>query len=498
MVFQALWRYSWERQPGSDGIARCGVSTGTISVTLIAAPQKLTVVAGQARVTVFRQNRGVGMRTAIGRAMARATFVVSALLAAGCAADGPNDDAAGVADELGGPDVPLTALTEEVFTVGGWEAEDWDAFSRIFDVHFDPSGNLVVLDWEQGRVTVVGTDGGLLRQISRRGQGPGEFRDAGAVAVHHDGRIVVRDWGHRAFLVFDGEGEFIEQFADLSGSDQATVMPTGPRTTLNAAERSYSTVLHPLPDGRIVVKPSGRARSLDVYDDQGERTTFYRASELTRGDEGAAQGAERLIPARGSQVGEGSLMEVALQATNPGPPVFSPRLWIGVLSDGRAAVADSAGYRVKLLGPGGSVLGTLERPIDPEPVTEEIREAERRRMGTGGLQVVFQGEGGASPAQAEQIRQAMLARITFADEIPVISGLAVDSDDRIWVQRSEEHGARDPTDVLTADGRYVGTLSPDELRLPNAFGPGGLMAYVERDEMEAPIVKVIRLLALER
>jgi len=478
--------------------------------TLIAEPQELTEVARQASAAGrsgtrierddrcpghgLRQNRGVRIRTAIGRAMVRATFAVSALLALGCSADGPNDRATEVADELDGPDVPLTALTEEVFTIGGWEAEDWDAFSRIFDVHFDPSGNLVVLDWEQGRVTVVATDGGLLRQISRRGQGPGEFRDAGAVAVHHDGRIVVRNWGHSAFLVFDGEGGFIEQFADLSGSDQATVMPTGPRTTLNARERSYSTVLHPLPDGRIVVTPSGRARSLDVYDGQGERTTFYRASELGSGDEGA----ERLIPARGSQVGEGSLTAVALQATNSGPPVFSPRLWVGVLSDGRVAVADSADYRVKLLGPGGSVLGTLERPIDPEPVTEEIREAERSRMGTGGLQVVFQGEGGASSAQAEQIRQAMLAQITFADEIPVISGLAVDSDDRIWVQRSEEHGARDPTDVLTADGQYVGTLSPGELRLPNAFGPGGLMAYVERDEMEAPIVRVIRLLALER
>jgi len=433
------------------------------------------------------------VRTVIGRVIARATFVVSALLAVGCAADGPNDGAAGVVGELEGPDVPLTALTEEVFTIGSWEAEDWDAFSRIFDVHFDPSGNLVVLDWEQGRVAVVGTDGGLLRQISRRGQGPGEFRDAGAVAVHHDGRIVVRDWGHRAFVVFDGEGEFIEQFADLSGSDEATVMPTGPRTTLNATERSYSTVLHPLPDGRIVVKPSGRARSLDVYDGQGERTTVYRASELGPGDAGAAQGVERLIPARGCHVGEGSLLGLALQATNSGSPVFSPRLWVGVLSDGRVAVADSAGYRVKLLGPRGSVLGTLERPIDPEPVTEEIREAERRRMGTGGLQVLFQGEGGASPAQAEQIRQAMLAQITFAGEIPVISGLAVDSDDRIWVQRSEAHGARDPTDVLTADGQYFETLSPDELRLPNAFGPGGLMAYVERDEMEAPISRASRL-----
>lgn len=416
--------------------------------------------------------------------------VIAALLIGGCDGEPPNGSPVeSGSGQLDGPDVPLTARTEEVFTVGGWEADGWDAFSRVFDVHFDPSGNLVVLDWEQGRVTVVGTDGRLLRQISRPGQGPGEFRDAGAVAVHRDGRIVVRDWGHGAFLVFDGEGEFVERFADLSGSDQTTAIPSGIRSTLNATRRNYSTVLHTLPDGRILVKASERARSLDVYDARGERAVHYRASELAGADQETPQGDHTSI-----RTG------LVLRATSSSPPVFSPRLMVGVLSDGRAAVADSVGYRVKLLGPDGAVVGILERPIPPKPVTDEIRDAERGRMNAGGLQVEFRGTGSESgaSAQAEQIRQALLGRMKFADEIPVISGLAVDGEDRIWVKRTTEYGALDPMDVLTADGGYVGTLSPGELRLPNAFGPGGLMAYVETDEMDAPIVRVIRLLALER
>ena len=416
--------------------------------------------------------------------------VIAALLIGGCDGEPPNGSPVeSGSGQLDGPDVPLTARTEAVFTVGGWEADGWDAFSRVFDVHFDPSGNLVVLDWEQGRVTVVGTDGRLLRQISRRGQGPGEFRDAGAVAVHRDGRIVVRDWGHRAFLLFDGEGEFVERFADLSGSDQTTAIPSGTRSTLNATGRNYSAVLHTLPDGRILVKASERARSLDVYDARGERAVHYRASELAGADQETPQGDDTSI-----RTG------LVLRATSSSPPVFSPRLMVGVLSDGRAAVTDSVGYRVKLLGPDGAVVGILERPIPPKPVTDEIRDAERGRMNAGGLQVEFRGTGSESgaSAQAEQIRQALLGRMKFADEIPVISGLAVDGEDRIWVKRTTEYGALDPTDVLTADGGYVGTLSPDELRLPNAFGPGGLMAYVETDEMDAPIVRVIRLLALER
>jgi len=38
---------------------------------------------------------------------------------------------------------------------------------------------------------------------------------------------------------------------------------------------------------------------------------------------------------------------------------------------------------------------------------------------------------------------------------------------------------------------------PDGLRTPDAFGPNGLMAYIERDEMDVQTVRVVRLIALE-
>ncbi|MDE2795783.1 MAG: hypothetical protein OXL34_13265 [Gemmatimonadota bacterium] len=33
-----------------------------------------------------------------------------------------------------------------------------------------------------------------------------------------------------------------------------------------------------------------------------------------------------------------------------------------------------------------------------------------------------------------------------------------------------------PADTVTASGEYIGTLPADWLRIPAAFGPGGLMA----------------------
>jgi hypothetical protein len=62
------------------------------------------------------------------------------------------------------------------------------------------------------------------------------------------------------------------------------------------------------------------------------------------------------------------------------------------------------------------------------------------------------------------------------------------------VQRSSGRVGEDgPTDLITADGRYLGSLAPDGLRIPDAFGPDGLIARIETDEFDVPTVVVERL-----
>jgi len=97
-------------------------------------------------------------------------------LLAGCVPGEP--DGGGPTGALDGEDVRMATVTEGIFTVGGWEADGWDSFSRVSDLHFDRSGNLLILDG-QNRLVVVGSDGAFLRQISRPGDGPGEFRRVG-------------------------------------------------------------------------------------------------------------------------------------------------------------------------------------------------------------------------------------------------------------------------------------------------------------------------------
>ena len=57
----------------------------------------------------------------------------------------------------------------------------------------------------------------------------------------------------------------------------------------------------------------------------------------------------------------------------------SPASIFDLLTDGRLALIDSIGYRVKLVGLDGSVTGSIERSIAPLPVDDAIMEAERER-----------------------------------------------------------------------------------------------------------------------
>ena len=50
-----------------------------------------------------------------------------------------------------------------------------------------------------------------------------------------------------------------------------------------------------------------------------------------------------------------------------------------------------------------------------------------------------------------------------------------------------------PIDVFDPEGNYVGTFPRGGLRMPRAFGPDGLVAYWETDDMDILSVVVYRL-----
>jgi hypothetical protein len=418
---------------------------------------------------------------------------VAVALAVG-ACSGDTGGPAAAAEGLDGPDRALDWQPETVYTVGGFDAPDWATFGRVAHVGFDQDENLYLFDDQTAQVTVVSPSGEFLRVIGRRGDGPGEVGRPMSMTVSREGRVVIPDLGKRALVLYDASGAWLGNALvsmEREGIPARNVRATASgdvvsgealRLSMEGASGNDGDEAPPPGTRPVWIYPGAEGDSarklLDAWDPppppEGGETTF----------EGGAAGSAMVV----------------IRA--PRVQAFTPELHVAPLPDGRIAVVDSVDYTLKLVAATGEVQ-RLHRAIPPTPVTEQIQEMERdRRLDEivgrqQGARLSVLGGGGGVSLDREAVKRMLedqVSNMAFFPEIPVVESLAADWEGRIWVQRSSGvPGEPGPTDVITADGGYVGTLPPDGLRIPDAFGPGGLAAYIELDELDVATVRVVRL-----
>ena len=407
-------------------------------------------------------------RTTTSRPRCLPQFLPLALLVAcGDAGDG---SATGAAGTLDGPDVIVNAVTDEVFTVGSVAGDEWDTFGSIRSVHFDAQANLHIFDSQAEHILVVGPDGSLIRTVGGRGEGPGEFGSVTTAIVGRDGSYTVL--GFSQIDLLEPDGEFVR------------------RITVDPMTTGIVIANMALPDGRLL---AGAIMRLGDDDEEAEEGHPIHIFPLDGTEPEVLYTAWRPPDEDEDGISVSGSRESGRRVAWSAGRAFEPLLSYDLLTDGRLALIDSIGYRVKLIGLDGSVAGTIERPIAPLAVDDAIREAERERYRESTARA-----NATRTNSPIQIEMEGVEGLTFADEVPVLYGLKVDWKDRIWVKRRGPTGDDDgPTDVVKPDGDYVGTLPPEGLRTPDAFGPGGLLAYIERGEMDVPTVRVVRLVALE-
>ncbi len=177
---------------------------------------------------------------------------------------------------------------------------------------------------------------------------------------------------------------------------------------------------------------------------------------------------------------------------------FVPPLVFDALPGGGIAYSDSSTYAVKVTGSAGQTLRILRRPIVPQPVTDRLKRAEidrqlaelsRANDPGGELPLTSRAMlAGFRSGQAQAIEE-----MQFLPEVPVLYALRTTWEGNLWVQRRGEEPAVDlgPIDVLTPAGRYLGTLD-GRMRMPDEFGPDGLVVFIERDEFDVPVIEVKR------
>ena len=191
-------------------------------------------------------------------------------------------------------------------------------------------------------------------------------------------------------------------------------------------------------------------------------------------------------------------------------PTYEPPFLAGVLPDGSVVHSDSSAYALRITPPDpGGVARVIRRPLRPRPVTRAMERAYNGIVSNRGS-IVNQATGERSTYE--------LPKRVFYREVSILLAISTTWEGRIWVQRrGEEAGNRGPIgpaslglfgpidwrspgpiDVVTADGRYVGTFATDATAMPDAFGPDGMAAFIELDEFDVASVVVRRLPAAVR
>ena len=408
-------------------------------------------------------------------------------------------------------DTQLCAAFDERFRI--------DGLSTVTSVGFDQLGNIRVGDFSpDGGLHVIGANPeGQRLDFGLEGPGPGEFARATRMVVLADGRSLVPDPARGAFHVFLPDGEFshqvrlgtlgAESLETTFKADRAGGMLLRTRTvqgmTFDSTTLTATT--------RLTEGPRQVAR---VFLDASEAYTevLTRGWAPTRPTIGAEWNLRGI--AEGNATSDGTVTRVALL------PLF---LW-DPIPGGGIAFADSSGYAIKLTGPSGDVVRILRRALPSRPVTSGVQRAYRRQE-RDALSALMGDRRSRAADQIlgmlrgiEDMQRRAIEEMEFASEIPLVDDLISTWDGTIWVRRTPEDGfpfdpltdpfsagsanelqqqqvGREPApiDVVTTGGKYIGTLPAGEARLPAAFGPGGMAAYIEVDALDVPVVLVGRL-----
>ena len=439
--------------------------------------------------------------------------------------------------ELTGRDQRMDPDFEEVFRVGVVTGEDWEMFGTVRNVAFDAEGNLYVFDGQSSnldpelRVLVFDRSGTFLREFGTAGEGPGEFKMPTSYAVLRDGTTIVGDMGHQAYHIFDPSGKFVRmvrgagettQRGQSGGGGGGVSVTTSVSTAIQADPRGGAVYMADSNTGLSASRGDGpeyRTIMRSVLDGEEAQTeTVVRAWQPPRGPQEDAIQFSGNVPVVVGADGRSTSVRDAFRGLSR-PTTFEPRLLMGLLPDGGLVYSDSSAYALKVAAPDGGLVRTITRPFRPEPVTPGIEEEYKRKReelreqgsqgapgagstSTGRITMVAGvagsssgGSGGGLPSGGFSGDFSIsITDPPFYHEIPVVRRVSTTWDGTIWVVRQGDELLEDgPIDVVTASGDYVGTYRTGATKVPDAFGPDGVAAFIEFDDYDVASVVVRRL-----
>ena len=328
---------------------------------------------------------------------------------------------------------------------------------------------IYVIDRQLPALRVYDYEGRHLRDIGRRGQGPGEFMQPLGVFVDGGGRIYVNEYsGNARVNVYSADGEHIDTWTDgetgrlflgvmmaqdgtFFSSVTITIDPMDPNTW----ERGMQQVGAEGAIGEIIPRPVLHVDRLQIKVTRGEFTS------------------DRSVPYSPSQIS-----------------AFSPTgAWITGVNDA---------YHFEIHHPGGEVT-RVERYWDPVPI-EADEAAYRKRWTTDSIRRSspnFQWNGPEIPDHKPAYYMFVP---TNGDMVMVVRELAsyrVEDCDELYADRGSStelcYQPNRAWDMFDLEGNYLGGLKRPEGRLYSPYLRGNLMLLHVEDELGTIMVKRFEL-----
>ena len=329
-------------------------------------------------------------------------------------------------------------LVPEV-SIGELDGPEEYLFGRIGSLAVDDDRNVYVFDRQAYHVRVFDDAGVYVRTLGRRGEGPGDFGRAEAIAVLPDGRLLVRDPGNMRVQVFDPASGETDEWGYNSGN---TYRPGAPLHT-DVRGRTFLLTSDQSGDDIVIVLGQDGTHLDTLPEPSGDHEPVMIRAEHT-----TAESSSRVSA----------------------PVPFSPRFFWAVHPTGHFLTGLSSDYRIDLVRDDGVL--RIERDYEPVPVSDGERDYWRE-------------------STVQMIRFTVPGWTWDGPRIPdhklIFTELLAGRDGRIWVTLStagqrvenEDYDPENPFsqpvtwpestryDVFESDGTYLGVVAP-----PDAFSGG--------------------------
>ncbi len=327
-------------------------------------------------------------------------------------------------------------------------SDDTVGISYASGLAVDSNGRVYVRDASRRDVIVLGSGLELTAVVGREGDGPGEFRSVSRIHVLPGDSLWVHDGAREQVSVFAPESHELVYTRRLS--------PSGDRHVGRWRLTRFQGMNRYLATFRHAYQARESSQSADI--NTSMFVTVDSVGQIVHDSILVAPSSEDLV------LRSGGSMSMMLHP-------FSPGLLYSTLSGGRLVYASSRALDLRILDTRGQKVGAISYPTTPVAVTAAELQAEIDR----------------APDFESLLREG--APYTW----PVLTGLVVDDEDRIWVGiRSSLDDAHWEWAAFTQDGAHHGSVRlPEEFRL-RAIQGDKLFGFLT-DALDVPRVYAYRM-----